>query len=118
MLGDRPIEITLQRAWDALSWRRRRELAAALAAGALSVQRQAIDAAAIERLKEDDAVSLLFAQLSEAYPEVGCVAGERCNRVVTQAAGAVRAPRLHVPAAWLALLPTLQARGSAPALDA
>ncbi len=71
VLGDRPIEITLQRAWDALSWRRRGELAAALAAGALSVQRHELDLAAIERLKEDDSVSLLFAQLSEAYPEVG-----------------------------------------------
>ena len=71
MLGDRPIEITLQRAWDALSWRRRVELAAELAAGALSVQGQSFDAAAIERLKEDDAVSLLFAQLSQEYPEVG-----------------------------------------------
>lgn len=70
MLGDRPIEITLQRAWDALTWRRRSDLAAELAAGALSVQGQSLDAAAIERLKEDDAVSLLFAQLSAAYPEV------------------------------------------------
>lgn len=79
VLGDRPIEITLQRAWDALSWQRRGELAAALAAGAVSVQQQQLDVAAIERLKEDDAVSLLFTQLSEAYPEVGCSVCKVCR---------------------------------------
>lgn len=79
VLGDRPIEITLQRAWDALSWQRRSELAAALAAGAVSVQQQQLDVAAIERLKEDDAVSLLFTQLSEEYPEVRCNVCKGCK---------------------------------------
>lgn len=71
VLGDRPIEITLQRAWDALSWRRRAALAAELARGAWAARAATLDAAAVERLKDDDAVSLLFAQLSAAYPEVG-----------------------------------------------
>jgi hypothetical protein len=70
VLGDRPIEITLQRAWDALSWRQRARLARELAGGALAAQQNALDAAAIEQLKDDDAVSLLFDQLSEAYPQV------------------------------------------------
>jgi hypothetical protein len=34
VLGDRPVEITLQRAWDALSWRRRATLLAELARAA------------------------------------------------------------------------------------
>jgi len=38
VLGDRPIEITLQRAWDALNWRQRVQLGAELADGLLSVQ--------------------------------------------------------------------------------
>lgn len=38
VLGDRPIEITLQRAWDALTWRQRCQLAAELADGLISVQ--------------------------------------------------------------------------------
>ncbi|KAI3425153.1 hypothetical protein D9Q98_008924 [Chlorella vulgaris] len=78
VLGDRPIEITLQRAWDALSWRQRARLARELAGGALAAQQNALDAAAIEQLKDDDAVSLLFDQLSEAYPQlVGPLVHER-----------------------------------------
>ena len=38
MLGDRPIEITLQRAWDALSWRQRIQLGAELTDGLMSEQ--------------------------------------------------------------------------------
>ena len=50
LLGDRPIEITLQRAWDALTWRRRAELAAAaLRSAATPVP--ALDAAAVEAMK-------------------------------------------------------------------
>ena len=73
MLGDRPIEITLQRAWDALTWRRRAALGAALARGAAAAGRggaAALDEAAVEALKDDDAISLLFNQLSAEYPEV------------------------------------------------
>lgn len=38
VLGDRPIEITLQRAWDALSWQQRGRLAQELAGGMLAAQ--------------------------------------------------------------------------------
>lgn len=76
VLGDRPIEITLQRAWDALSWQQRGRLAQELAGGMLAAQQ--LDVAAVERLKDDDGVSLLFQQLSEAYPElVGPLVHER-----------------------------------------
>ncbi|PSC70033.1 traB domain-containing isoform X1 [Micractinium conductrix] len=70
VLGDRPIEITLQRAWDALSWRQRLRLGTELAEGLLSVQQGSLEEAAVERLKEDDAVSLLFAALGQQYPEL------------------------------------------------
>ncbi|KAL4419725.1 hypothetical protein ABPG75_006823 [Micractinium tetrahymenae] len=78
VLGDRPIEITLQRAWDALTWRQRWRLAAELADGLLSVQQGSLDEAAVERLKDDDAVSLLFNALSQQYPQlVGPLVHER-----------------------------------------
>lgn len=78
VLGDRPIEITLQRAWDALTWRQRWRLAAELADGLLSVQQASLDGAAVERLKDDDAVSLLFNVLSQQYPQlVGPLVHER-----------------------------------------
>ena len=43
-----------------------------------------LDAAAIERLKDDDAISLLFNQLGRDYPQVG-VAGAGAGKVGRQA---------------------------------
>jgi hypothetical protein len=40
VLGDRPIEITLSRAWEALSWRRRLQLLADLAAAGMMSSQQ------------------------------------------------------------------------------
>lgn len=96
VLGDRPIEITLQRAWDALSWRRRALLAAELARGAWAARAATLDAAAVERLKDDDAVSLLFTQLSAAYPEVG-MAGTACLGLVCALGPARGLPATSVP---------------------
>jgi pheromone shutdown protein TraB len=116
VLCDRPIEITLQRAWDALTWRRRADLLADLLLAGMSreaqvpalacllacqcgvlpvrcsatalltqtsrpctpVDAQALDAAAVERLRSDDAVSALFSELAARYPElVGPLVTER-----------------------------------------
>jgi pheromone shutdown protein TraB len=67
--GDRPIEITLQRAWDALSWRRRAALAWAAARGAAAPV-QAPDAAAVEAMKSDDVITAVLSQVADSYPEV------------------------------------------------
>jgi hypothetical protein len=72
VLGDRPIEVTLRRAWDALSWRERVALAAELArgagAGAGAGDADAL-AAAVDALADDDsALAAMLAALSERYP--------------------------------------------------
>jgi pheromone shutdown protein TraB len=71
VLGDRPVEVTLRRAWDALTWRQRWALGAELAAGARGARgpgAAAAAAAAVERLKSDDAVSAMLASIGERYP--------------------------------------------------
>jgi pheromone shutdown protein TraB len=76
VLGDRPIEVTLRRAWDALSWRERGALAAELARGAGAAGAggggggdAAALAAAVDALTEDDsALAAMLAALSERYP--------------------------------------------------
>ncbi|GBF95762.1 hypothetical protein Rsub_08198 [Raphidocelis subcapitata] len=70
VLGDRPVEITLRRAWDALGWRRRGALLGDLLRGALAPLPPELSAELIESLKRDGAVSALFAQLGERYPEL------------------------------------------------
>ncbi|GLC40577.1 hypothetical protein PLESTF_001014000 [Pleodorina starrii] len=78
VLGDRPVEITLSRAWAALPLSRRLRLCGELLRGALGTQRQALDEELVERLKSDDAVSAFFSQLSTSYPElVGPLVTER-----------------------------------------
>ncbi|BDA45348.1 TraB domain-containing protein [Coccomyxa sp. Obi] len=68
VLGDRPIEITLQRAWAALSWRQRFQLLSAL----WQSRGQAADvsADAVEAMKDDDVISSVVAEYSAAFPEV------------------------------------------------
>ena len=69
MAGDRPIEITLQRAWAALSWQQRWRLGRlALAACARPVE--APDARALEAMQEDDVIASVLSQVSDAFPEV------------------------------------------------
>ena len=75
VLGDRPIEITLRRAWDALPWRRRLPLLSALvaaasgAAGTGAGGGKLLDSGVVERLKDDDAISAMFQQMGQTYPE-------------------------------------------------
>ena len=67
--GDRPIEITLQRAWAALSWRQRWRLGRlVLAASAQPVE--APDTQALEAMKDDDVIASVLSQVSDAFPEV------------------------------------------------
>ncbi|KAF8069523.1 Trabd [Scenedesmus sp. PABB004] len=68
VLGDRPIEITLERAWAALSWRQRAQLLSDLLLAGLAPQAQALDADAVEALRGDDAINAFFAQLGARYP--------------------------------------------------
>eukprot|EP00775_Hariotina_reticulata_P010864 gene10864-11018_t len=70
VLGDRPIEITLQRAWEALSWRRRMQLLGDLLLAAVSPQEQELSQATVEQLRSDDAISEFFNALSSRYPEL------------------------------------------------
>ncbi|KAK9829523.1 hypothetical protein WJX72_006314 [[Myrmecia] bisecta] len=70
VLGDRPIEITLERAWNALSWRRKAQLAWALFQGVTRAEHERIDQDLVEALKADDVISATFADISEQYPEV------------------------------------------------
>lgn len=66
--GDRPIEITLQRAWASLSWRQRLQVLNAL----WQSQGQAADisAEAVEAMKDDDVISSVLAEYSATFPEV------------------------------------------------
>jgi pheromone shutdown protein TraB len=72
VLGDRPIEITLSRAWASLSWRKRLQLMLMLARAVWgrNADMAALDAASIERLKEDDAISMMYTAFSQQFPEL------------------------------------------------
>ena len=65
-VGDRPIEVTLQRAWYALSWGKRLRLAWSLATS----RPQAADLAQLQAVPSDEAMSDVLQQLSAQYPEV------------------------------------------------
>lgn len=69
--GDRPIEITLERAWRALSLVQRLQLLMALAAGLVQPLPK-VSAEEVERLKQDDMVNAYFTNVGRRYPEVGC----------------------------------------------
>ena len=75
-VGDRPIELTLQRAWQALTWKQKAQLAAA--ALRASFTRIELDADMVERMKNDDAVSAFSSALSSHYPEVGFRSRHSC----------------------------------------
>lgn len=69
-VGDRPIEITLLRAWDALSWRKRLQLLWLLlqsrGGGAAD-----IGTADVEAMKDDDVIMAAVKEFSSTLPEVG-----------------------------------------------
>ncbi|KAG1679399.1 hypothetical protein FOA52_007690 [Chlamydomonas sp. UWO 241] len=73
VLGDRPIEITLERAWEALSWRARLRLTweLVLAGTTGSADRAALlNEQLVESMKSDDAISAFFEQLGQRYPDL------------------------------------------------
>lgn len=69
VLGDRPIEITLERAWEALTWRRKLELCWALLGPGWGKD---VDLTPdfIESLKSDDVLSSFVKELGQTFPEL------------------------------------------------
>lgn len=68
VLGDRPLEITLSRAWDAASGKDRAEFAAFLLRGLFGAIPE-VSQADIDRVRSDDGViRKLFVALSDRYP--------------------------------------------------
>lgn len=77
VLGDRPIEVTLKRAWNALSWPSRINLCVELTQGLNAIKNKSINTgtensvkAMVEALQEDDDfISSMLSLISEKYPE-------------------------------------------------
>ncbi|CAL5228667.1 g11840 [Coccomyxa viridis] len=69
VLGDRPIEITLQRAWQALTWPQRLRLLGLLLQSG-PVDPSELNAQAVEALKDDDIITSVVAEYSEKFPQV------------------------------------------------
>lgn len=67
--GDRPIEITFERMWAALGWRKRLQLLRALLLGGKDSGVPA-EVAAASAAAADDAVAGVVAELSGSFPEV------------------------------------------------
>ena len=67
--GDRPIEITLQRAWQALTWPQRLRLLGLLLQSG-PVDPSELNAQAVEALKDDDIITSVVAEYSEKFPQV------------------------------------------------
>lgn len=69
VLGDRPIEITVERVWSALGWKARLQLMRQLVTG-LAASPPEVDGAQLKALEADDAVEMMTQQLTEAFPQV------------------------------------------------
>ena len=69
LAGDRPIEITLQRAWQALTWPQRIKLLGLLLQSG-SVDISQLNAEAVEALKDDDVITSAVAEYSQKFPQV------------------------------------------------
>lgn len=65
-LCDRDVRVTLRRAWAALSWWRKAELVAALAGAAFEAPQ--LDEEELRRLRQQDVLSRLMAELGTAFP--------------------------------------------------
>ncbi|CAM6096305.1 unnamed protein product [Calypogeia fissa] len=72
VLGDRPIEVTLKRAWEALNWNERFRLAAMFfqAMNSSLLDDLAISEDMIQILKSDDALSQMFAEMGSRLPSL------------------------------------------------
>jgi pheromone shutdown protein TraB len=80
VLGDRPIEITLSRAWEALSWRRRLQLLADLAAAGMMSSKQVITATAQHW---DESLQILQQGQAAAGSHCGRIALQHCQTAST-----------------------------------
>lgn len=72
VLGDRPIEVSLRRAWDTLSLRRRATLLFGLARAAVAPPTidGSLSPELVESLKTDSSVSAMLREFTTVYPEV------------------------------------------------
>lgn len=68
VLGDRPIEVTLQRTWQALTWRQKLQLGGMFLRAAFT--RVHVDAQTVEALKTDESAAAFSAMLSSQFPKV------------------------------------------------
>ncbi|XP_057527810.1 uncharacterized protein LOC130806665 [Amaranthus tricolor] len=68
VLGDRPIEITLERAWDSLKWAERISLVGSVIRGITSTSAASRDN--VKELGTDDNPYQLYEKLSSAYPSL------------------------------------------------
>lgn len=66
--GDRPIEVTLQRTWQALTWRQKLQLGGMFLRAAFT--RVHVDAQTVEALKTDESAAAFSAMLSSQFPKV------------------------------------------------
>ncbi|KAL1342550.1 hypothetical protein HN51_029091 [Arachis hypogaea] len=69
VLGDRPIEITLQRAWKALKWSQKLSLVTSVIGGIASSTSD-ISANKLQEASSDDGTFQLYEQLGFAYPSL------------------------------------------------
>ncbi|XP_047323571.1 traB domain-containing protein isoform X3 [Impatiens glandulifera] len=67
VLGDRPIEITLERAWNSLDWNEKLNLLLSVFRGITS---SSIDTTKFKELQDDDSSYQLYEQLSFSYPSL------------------------------------------------
>jgi len=69
VLGDRPIEITLQRAWDALRWDESLRLAMTFIQ-AMTTSNLDASEETLEALRTDDALSAMFKEMGHRFPSL------------------------------------------------
>ncbi|KAL3701329.1 hypothetical protein R1sor_019351 [Riccia sorocarpa] len=69
VLGDRPIEVTLKRAWEALKWDEKLRLAR-IFFQAMTSSNLEVSEETLQRLKSDDALSQMFAEMGSTLPSL------------------------------------------------
>ncbi|XP_024625378.1 traB domain-containing protein isoform X1 [Medicago truncatula] len=70
VLGDRPIEITLQRAWKALNWTQKLSLLTIVVRGITSSSDISTDKLELQKASSNDGTLQLYEQLSFSYPSL------------------------------------------------
>ena len=70
VLGDRPIEITLKRAWDGLGWKSKVQLLWLMGASLKQVERMDLTQENIEKLMQEDLWSVAAQEIGGVLPEI------------------------------------------------